>query len=423
MLKSPAYYLHEARYQARRGVIWSGGALAQTAVKFAMGGGAASMASTLAPALRDTLSISQPAGQTVAVSAGQALLSGTGGLITVGVSSAINFFLHQMEYRKQERDLLELYRPQVASITGIEAKSVQVDDLYGVASTNPTLFDELTRYRHSRNLKNVAGVVSTVAAFGAVFLAIAFVPALATLGVAAVGTGLLSLAGVGFAVVAGAISLGAMHVARKAVMKIGAKLFGMDKPTVEDKIHELGKSRHKEKEVSQEQVLDIYVSAKPDLAAQIEEEFGKSWEKLDAREKADAASLFGEQIDLAGIAQDISKDRINVRELTFRIHGQESGVYPGPSLRARLIDAAQDKVQDLSEQLAPVQQRLDAFGHDAVDKFQDWREAHHQSKLQDKVAKAIDEGRDLPEEAQGQKQSWRERILERAAQHSLTSRS
>lgn len=428
MVKTLGYYIDETQYRASRFMTKVGGKLVNLSVKGALGGGAATVATKLSVPFREALGwgATDALGRTAAVTTGEVLASAGGGLLTVGLGTGVNAYLNQREYRAHERRLTELYRPQVASLLDKPRKEVGVADIYTVAQDNPTLEEELTRYRKMRNLKNVAAVAGTVLAFGAVFAAIALVPAVAAMAGAAATAGLFSSAGLGFAAVVGVIGLGTLHISRKTVKGIGKQLFGMKEPTVEDRIEELSKERRKEKHVTAGKVFEVYVAAQPELAAEIEEHFGKPYAKLKAEEKIAAVEHFGPQVNLAEVVADINEERMNVRELTFKVHGQDSGVYPKAPIRDRLKDFAQDKAQDVSERLDPLQDKLADAGHSAADKmrgaaerFQDWREERRQSKLQDKVAEALEEGREIPKEAleQAPESSWRNRIaLERQQQ-------
>src|SRR5690606_33354699 len=134
-----------------------------------------------------------------------------------------------MEYQHQERKLCELYRPQIASILGKGQEWVTTKDLHTVAESNPSLQNELERYKGERKVQNFAAAAGTVFAFAAVFAAVTFIPAIGVLAAGAATAGIFSAAGFGFAAVAGGIGYASLQCARKTVGGIGRKLLGLDK--------------------------------------------------------------------------------------------------------------------------------------------------------------------------------------------------
>src|SRR5690606_2869092 len=125
------------------------------------------------------------------------------------------------------------YRPQIASIMGVEPGLVTVKELHAVAASNPTLQRELERNKSDRTVKNTSAILGTVAAFTAVFAAIALAPVVAPWAATAVAAGFTTVAGAAFLVGAGAVGYAVHQFARKAVSKIGRKMTGLDEPSVE----------------------------------------------------------------------------------------------------------------------------------------------------------------------------------------------
>ena len=206
---------------------------------------------------------------------------------------------------------------------------------------------------------------------------------------------MFSGAGLAFAATVGAIGFASIQVARRGIKKLGKSLLGLDEPSAEDKITEISKQHRREEAIAPEQVLGVYAVALPDLGASIKDQFGRKFDELEPQKQAEAVAAFDAQYGITSIASAISNDQMNVRELTFSAHGQISGVYPDPSLKEKLKGKAQDALEAGQDKLQDV--RTGVAGK--VDQIQDWRQQRHQSKLQDKVAKAIDEGRELPKEA------------------------
>ena len=380
----------------------------QLGLKMAMGGGAAMVATKFSAPFRQSLNLAPISGTaSAALTTGDVIASAATGLASVGIGTGMYVYLNHLEHQHCQKRLCELYRPQIASILGIERDAVGVDHLKEVAAENPTLQAELSRKKTSRNIKNFGALVGTVVAFTAVLAAIALFPPLGALAAAASAGGLFSGAGIALAVTAGAIGYASMQSARHAVCKMGKSLFGLNKPSAEDKIQELSKAHRREKTITPVQVLGVYATALPELASEIKTQFGKPFDKLRPQEQYAAAQQFGPALDLTDVTTAINEGHMNVRELTFRVHGQNSGVYPEPSRKEWLMDKAQEGV-DIAQ---------DKFGHlweEAQDKMQDWREHRKESKQQDKVAEALEKGRDLPGASEEKSPSrWRKLVSRR----------
>lgn len=412
------YYLDEAKYHVHKTKRMLQGKAVHIGMRTAMGGGAASVASDLSYPVRDAINIAQPtvagaATAQTAMSAGEIILSSTGGLVSIGLGAGVNGYLNHLEHKHHKRQLTDLYRPQIASLTGKEPDAVGVPDLQAVAADNPSLKNELKRNDNNRRVKNVASVVGTAFAFAAVFAAITFVPPLAGLAAAAATTGLLSGAGLGFAAAAGGIGYASLQFARKGLTSIGNKLTGLDEPSVEDKLRVMSKQHRKEQNIVPEQVMDVYVAANPALASEIESQHGKSFSHLPIPQKRAVTAQYAEALQTPQIAAAINDGHMNVRELTFRVHGQTSGVYPEEPWQDRFKEMA-------AEHLDPLQEKIEHMRADAVGKFQHWRENREQSKLQDDIAKAIEEGKPLPKKAEevGNETYWRNMIANQRAEKS-----
>lgn len=409
------YYWDEAKYYAHKTTRMMQGKALHVGLRTAMGGGAASVASDLAGPVRDALNVANPIGAAAATT-GEILMASTGGLVSIGLGAGIDGYLNHLEHKHNQRQLTELYRPQIASLTGKDAAAVGVEDLKTIAATNPSLGDELKRNDRKRTVKNIASIGGTVLAFGAVFAAITFFPPLAGLAVAAATSGSLATT-LGFGLVAGGLGFVTHKLAESPLKSLGDKLFGLDKPSVEDRITQLGKQRRKDVPIVPEQVMEVFVGAQPELAAEIRANHGKGFSALKPAEKRAVTAQYAEQLQVPQIAAAINAGEMNVRELTFRVHGQNSGVYPEDPWQEKLKDFAQEK-------LDPLQDKLVNMRDDALTKFQNWRATREQSKLQDDVAKAIEEGRPLPEKAEeiGNATYWRNTIdRQRAAEAAKTT--
>lgn len=398
------YYWDESRHYMGRTSRYLQGKGLQIGLRTAMGGGAASVASDLVGPLRDTLGLSGSAASG-ALNAGSIIMSSTAGLVSIGIGAGVDAYLNHQKFKHQQRELCELYRPQIASLTGKDINEVGLEDLRSVAATNPSLEEEMRRNRRERMVKNVSAIGATVLAFCAVLAAVTLFPPLAGLAAGAAAAGFFSGPGLAYAAVAGVLGYASLQAGRRGLEAVGTKAAGLDEPSVEDKIRIMSKQHRKDGVIVASQVMDVYVAADKELAASIKAQYGKEWKDLPMGDKEAATHAYAASLQTPQIAHAINEGRMNVRELTFRVHGQDSGVYPE--------DAWHEKVKDYAaERWEPMGEKLSHFREEAVDKFQQWRENRAQSKLQDDVAKAIEEGRPLPEKAEeiGNETYWRNMI-------------
>jgi hypothetical protein len=398
MAFNPKYYFDEAKYQVLRTFRMVQGKTLHIGLRTAMGGGAASVANDLAHPVREAVNVAHPtitgtAATQASLSTGEIILSSTGGLLSIGVGAGVNCYLNHLEHKHNQKQLCTLYRPQLAALTGKELSQIGVEDLQSVAADNPTLQNELIRNDHKRNIKNVAGIVSTAVAFTAVFAAIAFFPPLAGLAAAAATGGLFSGAGLLFAGVAGVLGFGAVHYSRKSAIAIGNRVMGLDEPSVADKIETLDKMHRKEVTIRPEQVMDIFVSANPSLSADIEGRYGKKFEDMMVNEKRSVTAEYADALNAPQIAKAINEGRLNAAEMTFLAHGQTSGVYPDEPWRERVVERTKETIGEWRE--------------DAIGKYQQWKQERAQSRMQGDVAKAIEESRPQQEV---QRTGWRDMI-------------
>lgn len=298
----------------------------------AAGSGAASIAAKSTWPVQDTMHILHSAeavrtGATAhhAASIGGVLSSHAGGFLSVAAGTGISAYINHLVHGHQEKNLLQRYRPQIASFLGKEEETVTVDDLYSVAKQNPALDEELDRNSGMRNLRTAGALIGTTAAFTAVFLAATFFPPLAALGVAAASSGLFSMTGLGFVAACTAVSFGTLHVMGKGLTKLGHKLMGYDTPSVEDHVHGLDKLYKDGKDIAPEQVMGVFVASSPEMQASIKASFGKRYEKLTEEQQKQAEVMFGNHLPLEQIAANINAGELNPRELLFTVHGQSSG--------------------------------------------------------------------------------------------------
>lgn len=396
------YYLNEVKYRFTSTTRKVQGSLGKFALKLAMGGGAASIATDLAEPVRAALSISGPAAA-AAVPVGEVIMSSTAGLLSVVAGGGISAYMNHLEHQHNERQLCERYRDEIAGFQVKDPRAIGIADLKDVAKQNPTFGEELRRNDITRNLKTGAAIVGTLFAFAAVFAAITFFPPLAGLAAASAAGGLGATLGMGL--ISGVLGFVSLQGARHAITHAGNKLFGIDKPSPLDRVQDIVRQQKQEKVVTPAQVLGVFVAAQPELAHEVKKEFGGKYEELSVSQKIQAVELFGERFGVAELARKVNAGEIYAQELAFSVHGQSSGVVPDASWKEKLFSATQ-------EQFGQVQEKLSQVKDTITDKVQDWQHDREISKLANQIEKAIDEGKELPPAALAiaPEQSWRQLV-------------
>ena len=86
----------------------------------------------------------------------------------------------------------------------------------------------------------------------------------------------------------------------------------------------------KGKAISQEQVLDVFVSANKELGEYVEKQYGKAYEDLNAQERKQVAADVNNVVPLAKLTDDINSRKYDIGELAFALEGQSSGYQPHP---------------------------------------------------------------------------------------------
>lgn len=297
------------------------------------GGGVAYVASKINPKMQDGFHFvhSAEAVRTGAAahhtfhgfsSLGSTIVSNLGGFLAIAAGASVSAYLNHLVHRHHEKTLLDRYRPQVATWFGKDKKAVTVEDLHTVSKDVPGIGEELERNRSMRNLRTVAVVTASTLAFAAVFVAASTL--LAPLGAAAAAAGLFSWAGLGFISASMAVSLTVLNVATKGIVNFGKKLFGYDKPNVEDHVDGLANLVKDDKPLTPEKVMGVFVAASPDMQKQIEEAFGSRYDTLSHENQVKAEQMFGNHLPLEKLSEAINKGDVSPRELMFVAHEQSS---------------------------------------------------------------------------------------------------
>ncbi len=267
---------------------------------------------------------------------------------TLGLVAAVSAGLTQMEYHKKLQAIQELYTDEASAQLGKTRDGIKKDDLKILAAgdenkkiaANSTIGEALRKAKRQRNVGLGLSIAASLIAFSvAGFLFAAGGP------IAAVGV-------VGF--IAKALTSLAVYNIAKAPMQFAAnKIFDLNKETTHDRIAAIAKDRESGRVITQEQVLGVYVSANPDIAAMIATRYGKSYDELEVADKQQITDALGKLLHVDQITNDINKGRVNVGELAFAAEGKSSGVMPrNPELEKRsIVSQVVGKLKDMTSRI------------------------------------------------------------------------
>lgn len=260
--------------------------------------------------------------KTTANNAGGAIAGISHGIATIttlGLASAVSAALTQLEYRREKKEIKELYKEELAAQLHKPERKLSPDDLgtlakgdaaRGVASSR-VIGEALNKSRRSRNL---GVVVSVLATLSSLTLAHAlFPPEVAVNILAPILTGLLTY-----------------NAVKRPLHWLGSKMLGLDRETAHDRIAGIKRDREAGKEITIEQAFGVVVAANPELDGMISASYGKNYDRLHLTEKREMAEMIGQLIGLDRLTAGINSGQINATELAFASEGRVSGVLPKP---------------------------------------------------------------------------------------------
>jgi hypothetical protein len=243
---------------------------------------------------------------------------------TLAVSGVmgISAGLVQMDHNHRSESLMNRYREEIATATGKAPDKVQEQDLLNVADRNPTLRQALKHSARERNIGVVISAVSAAATYIATGLIFGSHAVDLSQSIGAVASDLLTRGLTGFA---------AYNLVKAPLHLAASQLLGLKEETVDDAIASIRRTRAHGKLVAQEQVLDVFIEAHPEIGKSVEAQFGKPFWNMKVDEKIQVMkSIPKEQLDLRKTTEDINLGHIKPEELAFMAFGQRSGVERKP---------------------------------------------------------------------------------------------
>lgn len=113
----------------------------------------------------------------------------------------------------------------------------------------------------------------------------------------------------------------------RAVENLGTIVFDADHASpVTAAIQEIEKEISVGGDISPTQVLSIFIHARPQLARQVEKEYGTPYDGLHIAAKRELVERYDPELHITRIAGAIVRGSMNPTELAYIVHGQRSGV-------------------------------------------------------------------------------------------------
>ncbi len=308
MAYSIEHTVNEGLYAAKRGGRYFGGQFARIGLRVMTAVGA-----TMAG---------------VSGSAGALYLTG---LMGIGTGVGLQAYLNHKDFEHSKDALASMYKNEISSYLGRDIKSITVQHLEQFAETNPSMHEHIERERNKRNVNT--GVWVAAGALG--FMASA----------AVIATGSV-------AILAGVAGLATILAVRPLIQIAGDNMYQLNEPTTVDMIKSLELNLTRARSVSQAQVMEVYISASPAMSKQVEQQYGAKFSQLDLTSQQHIINQHGDNVMLDEVTQAINENRMNARELTFRVHGKVSGAYPDPSYKEQWnagVSQAKERAQAIQQ--------------------------------------------------------------------------
>lgn len=290
--------------------------------------------------LRVGLRIMTAVGATLAGVSGSTGVLYFTGLLGIGTGVGLQAYLNHKDFEHSKDMLASMYRKEISSYMGMDPRSVNVQTLEQFAKLNPSIDEHIDRERNRRNVSTGVWIVAGALGFVA--------------SAALIATGSVAL-------VAGLAGVAAFTLARPLLKIAGKHIYKIDEPTTVDIIKSLEWKLTKGQSVSQAQVMEAYISATPHLKEQIEQQFGQSFGELDMANQQRIMLQYGPSVMLDDVTQAINENRMNARELVFRVHGDISGAYPDPSYKEQWnsgVSQVKEKAQAMTQNISQKGQQV-----------------------------------------------------------------
>lgn len=267
--------------------------------------------------------------------AGATLEAAVGMTLAVGAVAGVSAGLVQSDFLHRRHMLKERYKKEIGAIVGKSPEKVTEADMEKVArgsfqeniQPNPTLHEEIHNTRLERNIGGVLSVIAAAATFlilhsDAVHGALSQV-----VDTIAPGAGTAAMVATKLAVngVAGLITY---YGIKTPAHWLAAAVTELELETTNDRVTDIKRALASGHHISPEKVLEVFINAHPEVAEQLEAEYGRSYENLNHMHKRAILEEVQQSIDILRLTEDINHGRVRPEELAFTAFGQESGLAP-----------------------------------------------------------------------------------------------
>lgn len=277
-------------------------------------------------------------------------------LIALPLGMGMASYLSQREANYKRQRTTNSYRNEIASTLGKDPKEVTIEDLERVAEgdrrqgipSNRLLDERWNNISLRRTLSIAAHMLGAIVAGAAVLVLFPemFGDALSKAGEtvsSALGvssdTGLRMVA----SVAAGAITF----TVDNAVYTGGEYVLGLNKTSLYNRVQDVKRAVRLGMNVSEYDMLGLFVQADPSLASAVQQRFGLPYEELSERERAYVLTLADPVYHIRALTQAVNEKRIHGNELAFILDGRRSGVeekcVTGRCDERTLIDIIRDR--------------------------------------------------------------------------------
>ena len=307
-------------------------------------------------------------------------------VVTVLTGLPIKAALSTMVHNHREEKILLNFQEEIAAHFGIDEDDVTHDHLRSLAfgnayegiKPNPFFQEVLKRNDDNRLIKLGAAVVAAVTA--GVFTLVqastgglfdSFTEFFSNSSVEFVAKNVENFAKFAWAGTVGVVLLATDHLATA----IGHDIFSDHGKTAYEKIEKLAQRRGRGKEITVEQVMDLIVSANPELEASItQHSHGSKFKTLSSDVQEQLIYTCAAQLDLAigdlrQTTAQINAGEVKINELAFISAGERSGV---PD--AVMLTREESPVHEPSKGAAK------SFAQQVTQKPKQWRDAYEERK-------------------------------------------
>jgi hypothetical protein len=254
--------------------------------------------------------------------------------IVLPISLLVSSVNTQLTFRNREQKLLQTYRKEIGAALGMEPEKVTTEHLHLVAEGSRSLnlkpnkvIKEAIEQNESRRMNSlISNGVSVLLSIGLMMNALEDGSGLNKKLHEFFGEG-KNIFGVKNSIFAASLISGATNFLMSTGLgELGRYFFHLNKPTMDGKIRDMMRQKHRGIELQPEQVMELYVAARPELRDAVEQHYHVAYDKLPPHEQRHLVSLYDERLGITRMTGLLNEGRVEPTELAFAAQGEQSGV-------------------------------------------------------------------------------------------------